>query len=608
MKTSYSTTIFHRALNILSKKDRRKTSIVLAVQMMLTALDLVGVAVVGILGALAVSGVQSQVPGNRVYSVLEFLNLESQTFQYQAAVLALIATTILVARTLFSLFVVRRTVFFLSRKAAKLTSDLTSRLLSQPLTTIESKPFQETLYTITTGVPAILLGVVSNAIIIISDATLLFVMMLALFFVDPILSMSSVLLFGGVGILLNKLVNVRARALGTRQTELVVNSNSKIIEVLNSYRELVVRNRRDYYVREISKSRFELSNVLGEMTFMPNISKYVIELTLIVGALFISAIQFLINDASHAVATLSVFLAAGTRIAPAMLRIQQSLIQLKGNIGTATPAIELLQEMSQLEIPSSKDQEFNLNHADFAPHVSLKNIAYKYPTGTDYALQDISLEIDPGKTIAVVGSSGAGKTTLIDVLLGVLPAQYGDVKISGLSPIQTFSKWPGAVAYVPQNVVLTNATIRENIILGFPDSIIDDSLIWEALEIADLAGTVKSLPKGLDTQVGENGSNLSGGQRQRLGIARAFLTKPKLVVLDEATSSLDGESEAAISESFFKYSEEATIITIAHRLSTVRSADQVIYMRDGRIDFVGTFEQVRNSVSDFDSQARLMGL
>ena len=603
-----SSTIFFRALRVLTKKDRQKTAVVLAVQMLLTALDLIGVAVVGILGALAVSGVQSQVPGNRVYSVLELLHLESRTFQFQAAILAVIATTILAARTLFSLFVVRRTVFFLSRRAAKLTSELTSRLLSQPLTTIESKPFQETLYTITTGVPAILLGVVSNAIIIISDATLLFVMMLTLFFVDPILSLSSILLFGGVGVLLNKIVNVRARALGTKQTELIVKSNSKLIEVLNSYRELVVRNRRDYYVNVISKTRYELSDVLGEMTFMPNISKYVIELTLIIGALFISAIQFLINDASHAVATLSVFLAAGTRIAPAMLRIQQSLIQLKGNIGTASPAIEMLQQMDQLEIPVSENKRLTFKHEEFIPKVSMKNVSYKYPIGTKNALNDVNLEIDPGKTVAIVGSSGAGKTTLIDVLLGVLPTQDGEISISGLEPIQTFSKWPGAVAYVPQNVVMTNASIRENVILGFPNSLIDESYIWEALEIAELAELVKSLPQGLDTEVGENGSNLSGGQRQRLGIARALLTKPKLVVLDEATSSLDGESEAAITESFLKYRGEVTIITIAHRLSTVRSADQVIYMRDGSVEFVGTFDEVRGAVSDFDSQARLMGL
>jgi ATP-binding cassette, subfamily B, bacterial PglK len=607
-KITLSSNIFVKALFVLSAADRRKTILVLVVQMLLTALDLIGVAVIGILGALAVSGVQSQAPGNRIFSILKFLSLDDNSFQYQAASLAIFATAILVLRTLFSLFVVRRTIFFLSRRAARLTSELTDRLLSQPLTVIESKPFQETVYTLTTGVPAILIGIVSNAILIISDSTLLLVMFLALLFVDPLLALSALFLFGGVGILLNSLVNVRARGLGTRQTELIVKSNSKIIEILSSYRELVVRNRREHYVKEISSSRFELSNILGEMAFMPNISKYVIELTLIIGALFISALQFLIYDASHAVASLSVFLAAGTRIAPAMLRIQQSLIQLKGNIGTAGPAIEMLENTSLLKVPTSNDSANETKHDGFSPKVSMKDVTYTYPSGSIPAISNVNIEIVPGMTVALVGSSGAGKTTLIDVLLGVLPASKGQVLISGLEPTDAFSQWPGAVAYVPQNVYVANSSIKKNVILGYADSMVDESLVWTALEAADLSNYVKSLSNGLDTEVGENGSSLSGGQRQRLGIARALLTKPKLIVLDEATSSLDGESEAAITESFLRLPGDTTVITIAHRLSTVRNADIVLYMSEGAITASGTFEEVRLAVKDFDSQARLMGL
>jgi ABC-type bacteriocin/lantibiotic exporter with double-glycine peptidase domain len=291
-----------------------------------------------------------------------------------------------------------------------------------------------------------------------------------------------------------------------------------------------------------------------------------------------------------------------------MLRIQQSLIQFKGNIGTATPAIQMLQETPLIEIPTSGNLNIDVKHEGFSPNVSLKNISYKYPTGSKNALSDINLQIGSGKTIAIVGASGAGKTTLIDALLGVLPIESGTVEISGLHPIQSFSKWPGAVAYVPQNVVIVNSTIKENIILGYNESAVDDSLIWDALEIADLTQLVKSFPMGLNAEAGENGSNLSGGQRQRLGIARAFLTKPKLIVLDEATSSLDGESEAAITDSLLRYHGDTTIVTIAHRLSTVRNADQVVYMRDGKIECVGTFDEVRTSITDFDSQARLMGL
>ena len=606
--SEFSSSILIKSLSVLPQKDRRKMYMVLFVQIFLTTLDLIGVAIVGILGALAVSGVQSQVPGNRVYSILKIFRLSDDSFQYQMAALGALATFVLLMRTVFSLFLVRRTIFFLSNRAAVLTGDLTKKLLSQPLTTINSKPFQETVYTLTTGVPSIMLGIISNAVLMLSDIVLLSIMILALFFVDPILSVSSLVLFGSVGFLLNRFVNVRARNLGISQAFLSVNSNSKIMEVLNSYRESVVRNRRDFYSRYIGSLRFDISKVLAELTFMPNIGKYIIELTLVVGALCISAIQFLLKDAPHAVATLSIFLAAGSRIAPAMLRIQQCSIQFMGNIGNASPAIMLLNDLKDFPIPSSNDHVIDTVHSGFEPKVILNNVSYRYPLASHDALSGISLQIEAGQTIALVGTSGAGKTTLIDVLLGVLPGPLGSVEISGKEPTQAFSIWPGAVAYVPQNIVISNATIKSNVSLGYPDEIVEDSLIWKALEVANLSEYVKSLPSGLQTEAGENGSNLSGGQRQRLGIARALFTNPKLIVLDEATSALDGESEASITEEILKYRGQATIIMIAHRLSTVRNSDKVIYLRDGRIEFIGTFDEVRNSVTDFDTQARLMGL
>jgi ABC-type multidrug transport system fused ATPase/permease subunit len=194
------------------------------------------------------------------------------------------------------------------------------------------------------------------------------------------------------------------------------------------------------------------------------------------------------------------------------------------------------------------------------------------------------------------------------VLLGVVHSDSGKVLISGGNPLNTISKWPGAISYVPQNVTVSNGTIRENIALGFPTEVATDELVWSALEIAQLEDFVKSLPLGLETPVGERGTNISGGQRQRLGIARAMFTKPKLLVLDEATSSLDGQTEADISDAIESLQGKVTVVLIAHRLSTVRNAQQVIYMSEGEIRAVGTFEEVRRAVPDFDRQAQLMGL
>jgi ABC-type multidrug transport system fused ATPase/permease subunit len=182
------------------------------------------------------------------------------------------------------------------------------------------------------------------------------------------------------------------------------------------------------------------------------------------------------------------------------------------------------------------------------------------------------------------------------------------VTISGYSPEVCISKWPGALGYVPQDVLVTNGTIRENIALGFPRSAATDDLVSEALLVAQLGAYVEQLPQGLDTYVGDKGARMSGGQRQRLGIARALFTKPKLLVLDEATSSLDGETESNVSDALRNLKGEVTVILIAHRLSTVLNADMVVYIDGGRVLAKGSFQEVRNQVPDFDRQAKLMGL
>jgi ABC-type multidrug transport system fused ATPase/permease subunit len=403
-------------------------------------------------------------------------------------------------------------------------------------------------------------------------------------------------------------MNVRARELGLRQSDLNIGSNERILEVLGSYRESVVRNRRNYYAMRIGKQRLELANNSAEMAFMPNISKYVIEITVLLGSLVISALQFAFQDAAHAVAVLSVFLAASTRIAPAVLRVQQGALQIRGSLGSASPTLELIEQIGIQDYLEDDEFGIELEHLGFAGDIELADIQLTYPGNEDPAISGINLKILNGESVALVGPSGAGKTTLVDVLLGVLTPDCGTIRISGVEPLKAFARWQGAVSYVPQDVIISNATIRENVSLGYPVELAKDEIVWRALELAQLDEFVRELPNGLDTRVGDRGTKISGGQRQRLGIARAMFTQPKLLVLDEATSSLDGETESNISESIRHLHGKVTVVMIAHRLSTVRFADRVIYMKNGRVQAEGTFEAVRKSVPDFDRQAILMGL
>jgi ABC-type multidrug transport system fused ATPase/permease subunit len=498
--------------------------------------------------------------------------------------------------------------FFLSRRGARISANLVSRLLNQNLLFIQDRTSQSLLYSVTTGINTIVLGVLGTVISLISDSALLLVMAIGLFAVDPTIALSTLLVFSSLVFVLYRLLHVRVRELGTKDAFYSIQVNEKIVEVLSSYRESVVRNRRVYYAREIGDLRMQQANISAELAFMPGISKYVIETTVILGALILGGAQFILNDPIHAITTLSIFLAAGSRIAPAVLRLQQAALQIKGSLGSAGPTLDLLEELgSSYELEEISDH-IDRDHLGFKAQIELQNVTFTYPNKNVPALDNVSLTIAEGSTVAVVGSSGAGKTTLVDVILGVLSPQQGNVTISNRPPLVAIAKWSGALSYVPQDVSISNGTIQENVALGYPEISINESDIWRSIELAQLKDFVSELPQGLSTMTGEHGSRMSGGQRQRLGIARALFTNPKLLVLDEATSALDGQTEQAISESIATFKGKVTVLMIAHRLSTARNADLVIYMSGGKVISQGSFEAVRQAVPEFDAQARLMGL
>ena len=607
-KDNWGNSTIFKAFRILPKSDRKKIVLISGVQISLGALDFLGVFAIGLLGSLAVAGLQTGVPGSRTYQALEFLHLSSSSFQAQVAFLGVGATLLLVGRTIISIVFTRRILFFFSRRAAIASSNLIARLLSQSLLVVQSRTTQQNLYAVTAGVSLIMMQVLATSTVLVADLSLLIVMSIGLLILDPTTAIVTFVLFFSIGFFLYRFMQVRAGYLGKVASEISVRSNEKIVEVFASYRESVVRNRRDYYAREIGALRSGLANTLAELSFMPYVSKYVIETAVLVGALVICGAQFLLQDAKHAIATLAIFLAAGTRIAPAVLRLQQGSITIRSALGQASPTLDLVESLGSAPLIESKDDNVDFIHEGFMPSIELREVCFTYPNKRVSAISDFSLDIRAGSSVAFVGPSGAGKSTIVDILLGVLSPDTGTVKISGVTPFDAVSKWPGAVAYVPQDIVIAAGTFRENVVLGYPLEVGTDELVMQALATSNLQKYIEALPDGMDTQVGERGAKLSGGQRQRLGIARAMFTHPQLLVLDEATSSLDAEAEESISNAITNLRGSTTVVMIAHRLSTIRNADLVVYMSEGKIKARGSFIEVREAVPEFDYQAKLMGL
>jgi len=268
----------------------------------------------------------------------------------------------------------------------------------------------------------------------------------------------------------------------------------------------------------------------------------------------------------------------------------------------------LLKSIEDTEPIGESSRITNFDHSNINFTVEAFGLVYGYPDSQRNATEGISLVIEEGKYVAIVGPSGSGKTTLVDLILGILRPSSGNVLIGGVPPWDLISTQPGLIAYVPQDVMIINGTVRDNIAMGYNSDQFSDADFEDAIKLSQLTHLIDSLPDGLDSVLADKGSNLSGGQRQRIGIARALFTKPKILILDEATSSLDGSTEAGISDSLYSLRGEITVIVIAHRLSSIMNADEIIYIESGKILASGDFDQLRKLVPDFDMHARLMGI
>ena len=610
-----------RSLVLLPTRERRKLLLVSVAQMSLGILDLLGIALVGMVATAAVSGVQRTTWPSWMQSILDPLGLGGLTNSQLVGLLGALAVVALVGKTAASAYLSRRVIIFLARQQADASARLARELLARPLMDVQRWSTSEVLYALSAGVGAAVIGVLGSSVIAVAEIFLFVILAVSLLIVDPVLTIVAALVFGGILYLLQVVLGRLSAANARRLAEAAMGTTSAVQEALATYREASVLNRRELYVSRFESLVRVTARASGGNQFILEIPKYVLETALIVASFGLAIIQFVTKDLLAATTTVAIFLTAGFRIIPAMLRLQAAGINIRNGSEGGRMTFELAEYLH--DNPDSADASHHRalptdqhelratlsgEYPGFTPAVILESVTFQYPNSATPALIEASLSIPPGGSIALVGSTGAGKSTLADVILGVLHPDSGTVLVGGLSPRGAISQWPGALAYVPQAVALVDGTIRDNVALGLPLEVVDDDVVWEALERAHLDKFLKQAREGLDTHVGERGIRLSGGQRQRLGIARALYTRPLLLVLDEATSALDAETELAIVETLKSLEGTVTTVTIAHRLATVRAVDMVYYLDHGRITAYGSFAEVRSQVPDFERQAALLGL
>ena len=597
------TDLIRSCLHLLDRRDRVLLIASGILQMSLVFLDLLGVLLLGSIVAIATSAVQGRPLPGIINQSIEFLDLQNMTPQALATVLGVVATISLLSKSFLNYYLNLRNSRFLASREAKISARMAQLILTQPITTLQKFGTPEYQHSLTIGVNSATVGILAGTIAIVSEIFLQVVMATTLLVFSPTLLLIFVLYFGAIFLLLNWMLGEKANKWSARVTSLSIAGTRAIADSLGSYREIVVSGKRDHFISIFRKSREEALEFSVKSSMLGQFSKYVFENSVILGGVVFAGYAFFTKTALEAASLLAIFIAAASRIAPSILKIQLGTLLLKGARGATSKFFEILHHLEQ----QSEQITSSINNDLDGSVIRFREVSFRYPSSDKNALSEFSSEFKTGEFTAIVGPTGSGKSTLIDLMLGVLRPTHGSISVFGRDPEQV----PGSsirVGYVPQRVYLSEGSLIENICFGESSTQWDEDRVWDVLDTVLLRQWAAELPEGLSTLIGEGGARLSGGQRQRLGIARALYANPNLLVLDEATSALDAISEYEITEAFERLDKVLTKVVIAHRLSTVLKADKIVYLKGGKIQGMGTFNELRELIPDFDRQAELMGI
>jgi ATP-binding cassette subfamily C protein len=592
--------------SLLPRGTSRKLLLLSAFQISVTVLDILAILLLGIITNSGLDYVQREV-GEIPSQIVNLLNINSLAFEFQFGILSGIIFLLFTSRTAISIYGNGRILRFLGNQGASASNNLLDRVFKSEPQYVVNKNSQEVLYGLTGGVDNLVLTYLGSLTLLLTETLFLSAILLVIVIIQPLTGICALLIFGGTFWFIQKATSGQGKAISRDLGNLSISYNQSLLETLQIYRELVLRGGISKATIDIRRKRRNSMSLRAQLLFLPILSKYLFEFVLIFGSFIVGVAQLIVSDALAAVSALVMFLAAASRILPSLIRAQGALLSVKQSEGASEVTIRQLTELAEvskkdvgIEITGSTDKKF-------IPNIEISDLNFRYSLSSNFALTDIALNVSPATFVAIVGESGSGKTTLVDLILGMNNPDSGKVNVSGLNSLDAARIWPGKIAYVPQSITIIDGSIRKNVTLDSED-FASDKLVISSLSQAKLLEDVMQMPGGLDEIVGERGMKLSGGQRQRLGIARALFSQPELIVFDEATSALDSVTEKAVTDAIFTKKNQVTLIVIAHRLSTVRNADLVVLLDNGKLIAKGTFEEVRKIAPMFDKQAKLVNL
>lgn len=594
---------------LLTRAEKVQYSITFFLRVFMNGLDLISVGLTGLLGAMTATGLS----GGGSYYILG-LQIPFPSPQNVITVVGAIAVLIIVKGGL-QIWITRYSQIVMAGIEIKNSVKIARYLFSGSLARLRSFSRAEISFVVNNSTNATFSGVLGAMSSIIIELSLFVAILIVFIVVDPIGAIGVVLYIFLIVYLMQLFTARRYLQSGRNIRAASVDAGTSILEMVDAFREISVLSKQDYFLTDFGEAK-KLSVRTGlTLQILKKIPRYIAESGLIVGIFFFVIWQLSRGTLAEGLIAVGIFMAGSFRMMGAILPLQTTWNELRVQqhwVSQAQDILITLKDQPELldarpySTMRTKRKESPRGEMEQGISVRMREVSFTHGGAETETISNVSLDIPAGSFAAFVGPSGAGKTTIVDLLLGLHDPSSGKIELAGLSPRELREKFPGLISYVPQKPGLVSGSFASNVALGVDPDEIDEERVQDSLRKAELFDFVKSLPEGIDTGLGTQADSLSGGQAQRLGLARALYPRPRLVILDEATSALDASTEASIADSIRNIGADTTVLVVAHRLSTIQHADVVFVIDEGKVVAQGSFKEVRKQVPMIEEYVRLM--
>ena len=491
---------------------------------------------------------------------------------------------------------------FVYNQEASTTTELLDRYMHAPYWIHLERNSAEFLRTTTDSISQAFSNFIMGGVSLFTETIIASSIVIVLIFVQPLAALSAAIYFLLAGFLYVRFMAKRATEAGEVLNKEALQAFKAANQALGSVKEVKICNRQDHFVDTYGTARAKMAKAKRTSAFLGELPKYLLEVVFIFGVAILSVIVVSRSTSKDVLALLALFVAAGFRLLPSLARMMGSYSAIK----VGRPGFEIVvNDLAAFPLARQDKTRFNPTPLPLEQTLSIENLSYSYATSKIPVLRNVSFSLPCGESLGIVGLSGAGKSTLVDLILGLHIPDEGRICVDGRDINENMPGWQIGIGLVPQDVFLLDESLTANIAFGIADEEIEIDQVRRAVEQAQLTEFAESLDHGLDSVIGERGMRISGGQRQRIGIARSLYSSPSLLVLDEATSALDNETELRISETIQSLHGSLTMIVVAHRLSTIKNCDRILFLDGGEVQDIGTFNELVDRNPQFANLANL---